>query len=46
MDKGPGSAQPVQNPDMVEKLDYCTLPVNFGAGTKGQSFGNPEKFRK
>lgn len=38
--------QSVQNPDIVEKLDYCTLPVNFGAGTKGQSFANPEKFRK
>lgn len=38
--------QSVQNPDIGEQFDYCTLPGNFGVGTKGQSFANPESFRK
>ncbi|KAE8056965.1 hypothetical protein FH972_013693 [Carpinus fangiana] len=47
LDKVQGiEVQSVQNPDKGEQGDYCTLPMNFGVGSKGQSFANPEKFRK
>lgn len=42
-------AQSVQYPDIGEEgLNYCTLPFNPSkrVGTEGQSFANPERFRK
>uniref|UniRef100_A0A2N9FKR3 Rho-GAP domain-containing protein n=1 Tax=Fagus sylvatica TaxID=28930 RepID=A0A2N9FKR3_FAGSY len=49
LDKGQASeVQYVQNLDIDEGLDYCTLLTNSDkrVGSEGQSLENPERFRK